>query len=276
MRVTAPGLTSAQVASLALADTALQPNDVGTIATQNADAVAVTGGDISVAGLSGTSGTYGGALAKTTIFSYPLSAGNYAPVGMPTVGSQGSATTMVYTANARYQQTSTGTTATAQAGVFNVSTGILVTNHPWTAWFRFRTGSTLTAQGLWIGITSVQAAFNTRTPPTNSLLALFQAGTDTKLVATGRAAGGATTGSAFGPTLAPSTAYMMRMRFDGTTCYYAAYAGEDIAGNFGTEVSMATIPAAATALGYQLQAGNITGGAGTSTDFAWSLVQVQF
>ncbi len=276
MRITNPGLTTAQTASLALADTALQPDDVGTLATQNSDAVSVTGGDVSVTNLTATAGTYGGQPSKTTIYSYPMSAGNFGTAGMPTVGSQGSAAAMAYTTNARYYQTSTGTTATAQAGAYNVSTGILTSNFPWTAFFRFRTGSTLANQGLWIGITNSQAAFNSANPPTNSLLARFIYGTDTKLTATGRAAGSQTIGSAFGPTLLVSTAYTVRLRFDGTSCFFSAYAGEDLGGDFGTEVAMNTVPAVATALGYQLQAGNTVGGVGTSSDFAWSLVQVTF
>lgn len=235
----------------------------GTMASQNATAVAITGG------------TSAAAPTKTTMSAYVFSASNYGAIGTANANSQGSAPAIVQTAKARYQQTSTGTTITAQAGAYNVSPGMVTTNQPWTAWFRFRTGSTLTNQGLWIGITSAQGAFNTRTPPTNSLLALYQNGTDTQLVATGRAAGGATTGSAFGPTLQVNTSYMMKIRFDGTTAYFSCYAGEDIDGDFGTEVAMATVPAAGTFLGYQVQAGNLVGGAGTSSDFCWSLIQVQ-
>lgn len=274
------GLTAAQTADIALAATAAQKAanlsdlasastsrtnlGLGTMATQSASSATITGG------------TSAAIPSKTTVFSYPLTASVFGAVGLGATTNSGSSAALVHTATARYVQTDTGTTANAGAGGYSTSSAPFTTSQPWTAFFRFRTGSTLANQGLWIGITSALASFSGTAPAANSLLARYRNGTDTQLVATGRAAGAGVDGAAFGPVLAPDTAYMMRIRFDGTTAYFSAYAGEDIAGNFGTEVPMTTLPVATTGLGWMCQGGNIVGGAGTSSSFAWSLFQVVF
>lgn len=259
------GLTPQQTADLALAATALQPSDVGTMAAQNATAVAITGG------------TSAADPTKIVAATYPLTAtAVYQSYGIAQPSVQGGSGTIIFDATgARFEQRTSTTGLGAQAGAFSVSPSILTTDMPFTAYFRVRTPSSLTNLCVWVGACATQPSFSSSTPPTGSGLARYVQGTDTKFTAFGRAAGSASAGATFGPDIAVSTTYMVRVRnVPGDAMYYAAYAGSSIGGNFGTEVRVTTVPAAGTGLGWVAQAGAFT--AGTAVTFSWSLTQLEW
>lgn len=258
------GLTAQQTADLALAATALQPSDVGTMAAQNATAVAITGG------------TSAADPTKVVAATYPLAAaGVYQSYGIAQPSVQGGSSTLTIADACRFETRTSATALGAQAGAFSVSPSILTTDMPFAAYFRVRTSSSLTNLCVWVGACATQPSFSSSTPPTSSGLVRYVQGTDTKFTAFGRAAGSTSAGATFGPDIAVSTTYMVRVRnVPGDAMYYAAYAGSSIGGNFGTEVRVTTVPAAGTGLGWVAQAGAFT--AGTAVTFSWSLTQLEW
>lgn len=258
------GLTAQQTTDLALAATALQPSDVGTMAAQNASAVAITGG------------TNGASLTKVVAATYPLAAaGVFQSYGIAQPSVQGGSSTLTIADACRFETRTSTTSLGATAGAFSVSPLIVSSDIAYTAYFRVRTAASLTNYGVYVGTGNAQPTFSSATPPTNSNFARFVQGTDTKFTAFGRAAGSASAGASFGPTVATSTTYMIRIRnVPGAGAYFAAYAGTAIDGNFGTEVLVATVPAAGTGLGWVAQAGAFT--AGTAVTFSWSLTQLEW
>jgi hypothetical protein len=260
---------------------------LGSIATQAASAVAITGGtvtgitDLAVAdGGTGAStassaranlGTFGSSLR---IESHALSTGNAVGLGIvaPTVSGTGGA--MVTFDGARWEQRATGTSQGGAAGPISVSGGGVVFDMgvDFTVWFQFRTDSALTNYCFYIGVAASAPTLSSSTPPTNSLLARFIPGNsvnDVKLTAFGRAGGSASAGATFGADVAVDTAYTMRLRnvvADGKA-YFGLQTGLDLFGSFGTEAEVTTLPAAGTGLGWVCQAGAYT--AGTSRNFQW-------
>jgi hypothetical protein len=269
------GLTTQQTADLALAATALQPDDVGTMATQNATAVEILGGTATNVTITG--GTTGASPTKTVGSTYPLTvAGQYQNIGIPVATVNGASASIIFDATgARFEQRSSTTSAGNMAGGINVLAPVLSSDMPFTAYFRVRTAASIANYSAYVGISASQPTYNSATPPTNSLLARFVQGTDTKFTAFGRAAGSASSGAPFGPDVATSTTYMIRVRnVPGTGAYFSAYAGSSIGGNFGTEVLVATVPASGAGLGWVAQGGAFT--AGTAVTFAWSLTQLEW
>ncbi len=254
------GLTPAQEADLALAATALQPADVGTMAAQNASAVAITGGTSAAVG------------TKVVAATYPLAPGSSQSYGIPTPTLLGSSSAIVFADSQRFESRTSTTSLGASAGAISVGV-YLFTNVPWTAYFRVRTGASLTNLCVWIGAAASGPSYSSTTPPAESGVARFIQGTDTKFTAIGRSSGSASAGAPFGPDLAPSTTYMIRIRnVPGTGMYYGAYAGADVGGNFGTEVLVTTVPTAGTGFGWVAAGGAYT--AGTAVTFLWSLTQL--
>lgn len=237
---------------------------LGTMATQAASAVAITGG------------TSGASPTKVVAATYPLTAASvYQSYGIAQPSAQGGSPTIIFDATgARFEQRTSTTSLGAQAGVLSTSPAILSSDMPWTAYFRVRTPSSLTNMCAWIGVCASQPSFSSATPSTtNCGLARYLQGTDTQFAAFGRAGGAASAGAAFGPTVAVDTTYMVRVRnVPSVGMYFAAYAGSEVGGDFGTEMLVTTVPAAGVGLGWVAQAGAYT--AGTAVTFAWSLTQL--
>lgn len=237
---------------------------LGTMATQPATSVAITGG------------TSGATPTKIVAATYPLAAAAvYQSYGIAQPTAQGGSPAIIFDATgARFEQRTSTTSIGAQAGALSTSPAILSSDMPWTAYFRVRTPSSLTNHCEWIGVCATQPSFSSATPSTtNCGLARFLQGTDTQFAAFGRAGGAASAGAAFGPTIAVDTTYMVRVRnVPSVGMYFAAYAGSEVGGDFGTEVLVTTVPTAGTGLGWVAQAGAYT--AGTAVTFAWSLTQL--
>lgn len=237
---------------------------LGSMAVQDASAVTITGG------------TSAASPTKVVTATYLLAAaGVYQSYGIAQPSVQGGSPTLVIADGCRFEQRTSTTTLGATAGTFSVSPLILSSDIAYTAYFRVRTGASLTNDCVYVGIGAAQPTFSSATPPLNSSFARFVQGVDTKFTAFGRAAGSASAGAPFGPNIATSTTYMIRIRnVPGVGAYFAAYAGTAIDGDFGNEVIVATVPAAGVGLGWVAQAGAFT--AGTAVTFAWSLTQLEW
>lgn len=255
----ADGGTGASSASAARTNLGL-----GTMATQNATAVAVTGG------------TSGASPTKVIGATFPLTAASvYQSYGIAQPTVQGGSSTLTIADACRFETRTSTTSLGAQAGAFSISPSILSSDVPWVAYFRVRTPASLVNLCAWIGICNAQPTFSSSTPPLQSGLARFVQGVDTKLTAFGRAGGGASAGAAFGPDIATSTTYMVRVRnVPGDAMYFSAYAGTEVGGDFGTEVAVATVPTAGTGLGWVAQGGAYT--AGTAVGWSWGLTQLEW
>lgn len=212
---------------------------------------------------------------RVEVFSIPAAAANvYFTVGMQAPSAQKATSTIVFRGSPkqRFERFVSTTSLGAQAGVFSTSNPIATSDVDFTLYFRFGTDTALTNLCIWLGAVATQPTFNNTTPPNNSAAAYYVQGTNTRLMATGKATGSASAGVAFGPALAVSKNYVARCRHvAGVGTYWSATEGTELDVDFGPEVLVTTAPTAGVGLGWVCQGGAYT--AGTAVTFLWSLTR---